>query len=102
MALCKFGCTKEIIIKKSTKTGRWYSTNLDGSFHQCPNYNKSKSDDSTYGKLNSDQSNPSVTDTNELVDEKNIENAKWFIDGLNLRLVCKTIELIVKDKDYSN
>ena len=102
---CEY-CNKEGIERRQSKrTGKYYAVNSDGSFHQCPNYNKIKSkNNNSISNIETslEYSKAEVTTAGELLDEKNIENARWYIDGLNLRLVCKRIELVVKEKEVSS
>jgi hypothetical protein len=105
MRLCKY-CNQQIEWRESKKTAKPYSLNADGSLHRCPNYNEFKNNDKNDGSGNiqtiSEQSNLQVTTAAELLDEKNIENIRWLIDLVNLRLICKRIELAVKEKEGSS
>lgn len=102
MSICKY-CNQEIEWQESKRTGEPYTVNIDGLLHQCPNYNKSKNNNSSSNiETNIEYLKAKVTTAGELLDEKNIENARWFIDGLNQRLVQKRIELIVKERDGSS
>ena len=93
MSICKY-CNQEIEWRESKRTGKPYTVNIDGSLHKCPKYNEIEDNDKSKNK-------PEVTTAGDVLDDKNIENAKWFIDGLNLRLVYKRIELLLREKEAS-
>ena len=68
MPVCKY-CDQEIEWRESKKTGKHYTVNTDGSFHQCPNYNKIKGNDHNNSGSNietaSEQSKAMVTNEGE-------------------------------------
>ena len=85
------------------QTGKKIPLNLDGTRHDCPNssYNKKISQSNSIPPQENNGPGPIIITADELLDDKNIENAKWFIDSLNLRLVGKRIDLLVKNKEDS-
>ena len=103
---CEYCDQEGIEIRQGKRTGKYYAVNPDGSFHQCVNYNQdNKNSDNANSISNiettSQHSKVEITTAGDILDEKNIENARWFIDGLNLRLVGKRIDLVIKNKENS-
>lgn len=84
-------CRAEIKFDDNVRTlsGKAIPLNLDNSKHNCPN--------SEYSKYNGEDKGPTFTKADQLLEEKTIDNAKWFINGLNDRLKRFKIELVVKD-----
>ena len=105
MSICRY-CNQEIEWRESKKTGKHYNMNTNKTLHHCPNYNKIKDNDHNNNSSNietiSEQSKAGITNEGELLDNKNIENARWFIDGLNRRLLRKRIAFVVEDKEVSH
>lgn len=93
-------CKRKIIWKQSKK-GKWYTVNEDNSFHSntCTGQ---KPDNPDFKQNQPYDGTPLITTADELLDNKNIENARWFIDNLNLRLIRKKLELVVTGKELTS
>ncbi len=83
-------CRTEIKFDDNVRSssGKAIPLNPDGTKHNCPN--------SEYNKNNEDRG-PTITRADQLLEEKTIDNAKWFIGGPNDRIKRFKIELVVKE-----